>query len=54
MTEPAEPCLHRRTRLVASGRDVEYRECLDCGRILEKDESGPPEPAPFDDSLSDA
>lgn len=50
--EPSGSCPHRRTRLVARGREVEYRECLDCGRIVEK--PLPPEPVPFDDSLSDA
>lgn len=52
MTEPSKPCPHRRTRLIARDRDAEYRECLDCGEILETSES--PEPAPVDDSLSDA
>jgi hypothetical protein len=31
-------CLHSRTRLVAQDSDAEYRECLDCGAILEKAE----------------
>lgn len=52
MTEQLDSCPHRRTRLVARGREVEYRECLDCGRILEMPR--PTEPVPFDDSLSDA
>jgi hypothetical protein len=38
--------------LIARDRDEEYRECLDCGEILEKSET--PEPPPFDESLSDA
>ena len=51
MEEP-QPCLHPRTRLIARDQDEEYRECLDCGEILEKET--PAEPAPFDESLSDA
>lgn len=31
-------CSHARTRLIAQDRDAEYRECLDCGAILEKAE----------------
>lgn len=31
-------CPHSRTRLIAQDKDAEYRECLDCGAILEKDE----------------
>jgi hypothetical protein len=31
-------CTHSRTRLVAQDSDAEYRECLDCGAILEKAE----------------
>jgi hypothetical protein len=49
---PPTPCPHRRTRLIARDRDAEYRECLDCGEILEKSEVA--EPARFDESLSDA
>lgn len=45
-------CLHRRTRLVARDRDAEFRECLECGKLLEKNESI--EPARFEESLSDA
>lgn len=52
MTEPATRCPHRRTRLIARDREAEYRECLDCGEILETSQS--PEPAPFDESLADA
>jgi len=51
MKEPT-PCPHRRTRLIARDQGEEYRECLDCGAILEKET--PAEPAPFDESLSDA
>jgi predicted nucleic acid-binding Zn ribbon protein len=51
MEEPAA-CPHRHTRLIARDRDEEYRECLDCGEILEKETTA--EPAPFDESLSDA
>ncbi|HVB34193.1 MAG TPA: hypothetical protein VNJ52_07490 [Patescibacteria group bacterium] len=51
MTQPAS-CPHRRTRLIARDQDAEFRECLDCGAILDKSEA--PEPAPFDESLSDA
>jgi hypothetical protein len=51
MFEPA-PCPHRRTRLIARDQDAEFRECLDCGEILEKAEAA--ESAPFDESLSDA
>jgi hypothetical protein len=51
MSEPT-PCPHRRTRLIARDQDGEYRECLDCGEILEKAELR--EPTPFDESLSDA
>ncbi|HVB98734.1 MAG TPA: hypothetical protein VNJ12_05295 [Candidatus Dormibacteraeota bacterium] len=51
MPEPA-PCPHRRTLLIARDRDAEFRECLDCGAILEKSETT--EPARFDESLSDA
>lgn len=46
------PCPHRRSRLIAKDQDAEYRECLDCGDILEKTEQ--PEPTTFDESLSDA
>jgi hypothetical protein len=46
------PCTHRCTRLIARDQDAEFRECLDCGKILEKTEA--PEPARFDESLSDA
>ena len=46
------PCPHRRTRLIARDRDAEFRECLDCGKILEKSEAN--EPTRFDESLSDA
>lgn len=51
MPEPAT-CPHARTRLIARDRDAEFRECLDCGQILEKNEAA--EPARFDESLSDA
>lgn len=51
MPDPSA-CPHRRTRLIARGRDAEFRECLDCGKILEKSEAK--EPARFDESLSDA
>jgi hypothetical protein len=51
MEEPT-PCRHPRTRLIARDRDEEYRECLNCGEILEKEPSA--EPPPFDESLSDA
>lgn len=51
MSEPTV-CPHRRTRLIARDRDAEFRECLDCGKILEKDEAK--EAARFDESLSDA
>ena len=50
--EERTPCPHRRTRLIARDQHGEYRECLDCGEILEKET--PAEPAPFDESLSDA
>ena len=46
------PCPHEHTRLIARDQEAEYRECLDCGEILEKSE--PAEPATFDESLSDA
>lgn len=51
MAETAD-CPHKRTRLIAKDQDGEYRECLDCGEILEKAELA--EPQPFDESLSDA
>ncbi len=51
MTDPAA-CKHTRTQLVAKDQDAEYRECLDCGAILEADELN--EPSGFDESLSDA
>jgi predicted nucleic acid-binding Zn ribbon protein len=49
---PPATCPHRHTRLVARDLAGEYRECLDCGEILEKEET--PVPACFDESLSDA
>ncbi len=53
MTEPGStPCPHHRTRLIAVDQDAEFRECLDCGAILEKAVSA--EPPPIDESLSDA
>jgi hypothetical protein len=51
MEEPTL-CPHRRTRLIARDWDEEYRECLDCGEILEKEPLG--ERPPFEESLSDA
>ncbi|HEV2388594.1 MAG TPA: hypothetical protein VGS20_15215 [Candidatus Acidoferrales bacterium] len=51
MNQPT-PCRHERWRLIARDQDAEYRECLDCGEILEKAELR--EPASFDESLSDA
>ena len=50
--EAPPPCSHRRTRLVARDDEEEFRECLDCGEILERAESN--DSAPFDESLSDA
>jgi hypothetical protein len=47
-----DQCPHRRSRLIARDQDAEYRECLECGKIFEKAELT--EPAPFDESLSDA
>lgn len=52
MSDPAA-CRHTRTQLVAKDSDAEYRECLDCGAILERDELPDP-PSGFDESLSDA
>jgi hypothetical protein len=46
------PCPHRRTRLIARDRDAEFRECLDCGVILEKTDEE--DPVRIDESLSDA
>jgi hypothetical protein len=51
MTESA-PCPHRRTRLIASDRNAEFRECLDCGEIIEKTDED--DPVRIDESLSDA
>lgn len=45
-------CPHRRTQLIARDADGEYRECLDCGEIIEKAELL--DPPAFDESLSDA
>jgi hypothetical protein len=50
-------CNHKRTRLIAKDNDSEYVECLDCGAILDVEElpdPSRPEPAGFDESLSDA
>jgi hypothetical protein len=44
MAETAR-CPHRETRLVAQDKDAEYRECLDCGAILEKAELAAAAPA---------
>lgn len=51
MAESA-PCPHRHARLIARDGDAEFRECLDCGAILEK--TAEEEPVRFDESLSDA
>jgi hypothetical protein len=53
-------CRHLRTQLVAKDSEAEYRECLDCGAILDVEESKENARTPaktnegFDDSLSDA
>ena len=53
-------CRHLRTQLVAKDSEAEYRECLDCGAILDVEESRENARTPaktnegFDDSLSDA
>ncbi len=52
MANAPHPCPHARTRLVAKDKDAEYRECLDCGAILETGELE--EPASFEEDLSDA
>jgi hypothetical protein len=49
---PAPVCKHEHTRLIAQDADSQYRECLECGEILE---AGEREARPnFDESLSDA
>ncbi len=52
MPNATHPCRHARTRLVAKDKDAEYRECLDCGAILEASEVE--EPPQFEEDLSDA
>lgn len=51
-------CPHKRTRLIAQDADTQYTECLDCGEILDSEDSGKPgEPKELpatDGSLSDA
>ncbi len=46
-----------RSRLIAKDQDAEYRECLDCGALLEAAEMEQERQAPeadFGESLSDA
>lgn len=54
MMEPS--CKHTRTILVAKDEHEEYRECLDCGEILDPAERESLEqPSPnFGETLSDA
>jgi len=49
-----ENCKHECTRLIAKDDNSEYVECMDCGKILDRDELKKKEEPEFGESVADA
>ena len=49
-----ENCKHERTRLIAKDDNSEYVECLECGKILDREEMKKKEESEFSESVADA